>query len=72
MTSTTLPPIPCRHPHPSCPQASLGQMSALSSGGGVNLLQELAGVLRRALTQQAPVREALYAGLTQVGFDSAA
>ncbi len=28
-------------------QASLSQMSALSGGGGVNLLQELAGVLRR-------------------------
>jgi hypothetical protein len=28
--------------------------------------QELAGVLRRALGQQAPVREALYGGIMQV------
>lgn len=39
------------------PQASLSQMSALSSGGGVNLLQELAGVLRRcALAHQPALR----------------
>ena len=45
---------------------ALSQMAALASGGGVSLLQELAGVLRRALTQQAPVRAALYAGLSAV------
>jgi hypothetical protein len=28
-------------------QACLSQMSALASGGGVNMLQELGGVLRR-------------------------
>lgn len=28
-------------------QASLSQMSALSTGGGVNMLQEMAGLLRR-------------------------
>ncbi|GBF90249.1 hypothetical protein Rsub_03382 [Raphidocelis subcapitata] len=50
----------------SCSQEPLSQMSALASGGGVNLLQELAGMLRRALTQQAPVREALYSGVTQI------
>jgi hypothetical protein len=41
-------------------------VSSLSGGRGINLLQELAAVLRRALTQQAPVREALYKGLLQV------
>jgi hypothetical protein len=41
-------------------------VSSLSGGRGINLLQELAAVLRRALTQQAPVREALYNGLLQV------
>jgi hypothetical protein len=51
---------------PPCPQASLSQVSSLSGGRGINLLQELAAVLRRALTQQAPVREALYRGLLQV------
>eukprot|EP00775_Hariotina_reticulata_P011123 gene11123-11277_t len=49
-----------------CSQASLSQMSSLSGAGGVNLLHELAGVLRRALNQQATVREALYKGLLQV------
>lgn len=47
-------------------QASLSQMSSLSGSGGINLLQELSVVLRRALGQQAPVREALYKGLLQV------
>lgn len=47
-------------------QASLSQVSSLSGGRGINLLQELAAVLRRALGQQAPVREALYDGLLQV------
>jgi hypothetical protein len=48
-------------------QASLSQMPALSGGAsGISLLQELSGVLRRALTQQAPVRAALYEGLLQV------
>jgi hypothetical protein len=41
-------------------------MSSLSAGRGVNLLHELTGVLRRALSQQAAVREALYAGILQV------
>jgi hypothetical protein len=53
-------------------QEPLSQMSALASGGGVSLLQELAGMLRRALTQQAPVREALYSGIGQVGAAAAA
>lgn len=50
---------------PSAQQASLSQVASLSSAG-INLLQELTGVLRRALSQQAPVRQALYAGLQQV------
>ena len=47
-------------------QASLSQVSSLSGAVGVNLLHELVGVLRRALNQQATVREALYKGLLQV------
>ena len=31
-----------------------------AGGGGVSLLHELMGLMRRSLTQQAPIREALY------------
>lgn len=33
---------------------------------GVSLMSELVGFLRRALTQQAPVRASLYAGLSRI------
>ena len=48
-------------------QASLlSQMSAVASGPNVSLLHELMGFLRKALGQQAAVREALYVGALQV------
>ncbi len=54
----------------SSSQASLSQLGALSPGGaGLSLLQELAGFLRKALCQQAPVRAALYQGLLQVSVE---
>lgn len=52
---------------PSSSQASLSQLCAISSeGAGLTLLQELLGLLRKALTQQAAVRIALYEGVLQV------
>eukprot|EP00884_Botryococcus_braunii_P018982 jgi/Botrbrau1/5768/Bobra.0134s0035.2 len=52
---------------PSSSQASMSQLSALTSGsGGLTLLQELTGFLRRCLSQQAVVREALYKGISKL------
>ncbi|KAL3136619.1 hypothetical protein ABBQ38_005859 [Trebouxia sp. C0009 RCD-2024] len=39
------------------------QPSLSAGGGGVTLLHELMGLMRRSLTQQAPIREALYQGV---------
>jgi FANCI helical domain 2 len=44
----------------------MSQAQSLSGCGGVSLLHELLTVLRRALGQQAAVREALYTGLQEV------
>lgn len=45
---------------PIC-QVSLSQCESLTAAGsGVSLLQDLTGFLRRSLTHQAPVQEALY------------
>lgn len=41
------------------------QPSLSAGGGGVTLLHELMGLMRRSLTQQAPIREALYQVLPQ-------
>lgn len=42
-------------------QMSLSQRPSLTAGGeGVTLLHELLGFLRRSLSQQAPVRRAVY------------
>jgi len=46
-------------------QAPLSQAAAVT-GGGLTALQELSGFLRRALTQQATVRAALYDGAPAV------
>ncbi|KAK9902043.1 hypothetical protein WJX75_002333 [Coccomyxa subellipsoidea] len=51
----------------SSSQVSLSQCDSLSAAGsGASLLQELTGFLRRSLTHQAPVREALYLGMQEV------
>ncbi|KAG1680601.1 hypothetical protein FOA52_015050 [Chlamydomonas sp. UWO 241] len=48
-------------------QSAMSQMGGVVSGGkGVSLLSELVGFLNKALQQQAPVRRALYAGLTRI------
>ena len=45
----------------------MSQMPSLSAeGSGATLLQELLGCLRRGLSQQAAVREAIYRGLPAV------
>lgn len=41
-------------------------MTTMCCGVPSQLLQELTGVMRRALSQQAPVREALYEGILQI------
>ncbi|KAK9804377.1 hypothetical protein WJX72_009956 [[Myrmecia] bisecta] len=52
----------------SSSQLSLSQMAVLShqTGGGLTLLHELTGFLRRCLGQQAAVRQALYQGIRAV------
>eukprot|EP00798_Chlamydomonas_sp_ICE-L_P007594 gene7594-749_t len=50
----------------STSQSAMSQMSALTSGPGVSAMHELMGFLRKALSQQAVVRQALYGGLYAV------
>ena len=51
-------------------QMSLSQRASLTAGGeGVTLLHELLGFLRRSLSQQAPVRRAVYQVLAGVCHD---
>ncbi|BDA50979.1 probable fanconi anemia group I protein homolog [Coccomyxa sp. Obi] len=51
----------------SSSQVSLSQCESLTAvGSGVSLLQDLTGFLRRSLTHQAPVREALYLGMLNI------
>ena len=54
-------------------QVSLSQRESLSAAGsGASLLQELTSFLRRSLSQQAPVRAALYQASTPLLDRSAA
>ena len=52
------------HCEPTAPHVQslpASQQPSMSAGsGGVTLLHELMGLMRRSLTQQAPIREALY------------
>ncbi|KAA6422807.1 MAG: hypothetical protein FRX49_07342 [Trebouxia sp. A1-2] len=52
-------------PELSCSQSlPASQQPSMSAGsGGVTLLHELMGLMRRSLTQQAPIRAALYQGV---------
>jgi hypothetical protein len=53
--------------HRLCPGMQCCAMPGLAVLWCAVRMQELTGVLRRALSQQAPVREALYEGILQVG-----
>ncbi|CAL8466110.1 g5646 [Coccomyxa elongata] len=59
--------MPCNDHGASSSQVSLSQCESLTAAGsGVSLLQDLTGFLRRSLTHQAPVQEALYLGMLNI------
>lgn len=51
---------------PSSSQASCSQQTKLPGPVGLNLFQELKGLLRRCLSQQARVKETMYKGLVKL------
>ncbi|GLJ10827.1 hypothetical protein SUGI_0135980 [Cryptomeria japonica] len=51
---------------PTSSQASCSQQTKFARGLGLNLFQELKGLLRRCLLQQARVKEAMYKGLVKL------
>jgi hypothetical protein len=56
--------------HRLCPNMQCCAVPGLAVLWRALRMQELTGVLRRALSQQAPVREALYEGILRVGAPS--